>query len=177
MLCQGVWADALSCLARACQGDTPLTELVSIGAGAKWRGLGWDQPGAAQPTGPLPSRPTEAWEERPGQQADGCCPRPDQDYSEPGGFLGLRNWWQMNCEKLDRASSSTGRSVVRRWVALPCGERVCQVLWAWLGLISVIAGEASGGRLVQLRRGCFYVSCWIVLDKKNENKTQFGQFS
>lgn len=39
------WADALFCLARACEGDTSLTALASVRTGANWQSLERDQAG------------------------------------------------------------------------------------------------------------------------------------
>ena len=94
---QAGWADALSCLAGACNGATPLTALASIGAGAKWRSLEWDQPGVGPADGaaaveargalgrrfPLPCLCSE-------QTRVLSLPRPG--FSEPRGWLELRTW-------------------------------------------------------------------------------------
>lgn len=88
---QAGWADALSCLARSCEGDTPLTALASVGAGANWQSLERDQAGVGWEDGA--SAGEEGGPHRPARAGSRCwcCLCPHQGFSESGEMLDLGN--------------------------------------------------------------------------------------
>ena len=88
---QAGWADALSCLAHACEGATPLTALASVGTGANWRSLERDQAGVGWEDGA--SAVEEGGPHRPACAGSRCwrCLCPHRGFSESGETLQLRN--------------------------------------------------------------------------------------